>query len=427
MLAISTAVRRTAVFLDRWHWGVLLVCAPALLFPSPARSLFLLGLPLLWLAAALAGRPPLPRTPLNGALLLLAGMLLVNVFITFSLALSLPKLAGMLLGLAAYFALVRETQTPAALGRTVLLFSLAGAGLAGLGLLGINWLTKVPVITALTAHLPAVIRGLPGAAEGFSANGVAGGLLFVVPLQVALLGRPLPPGSRLARRSRGWLALQIALLALTGGVLILSQSRSGWLGAAVGGAALLFWRGGRRVRWLLLGLAVLAGLGLLLAGPARLSALLAALIGGDLNEKAVQRTELWNYGLRAVRDFPLTGMGLNVFRVAFPWLYGPGLIDLSFDYATAHNHLIQAAVDLGLPGLLAYLLLWLGAARALWQAYQRTASLWLRAVAQGLGAGLLAHFAYGFTDAVSLGTKIGLFFWFSLALCVGLRQAAADA
>lgn len=422
MVDLTTAVRRTAVFIDRWHWVVVVLCAPALLFPSAARSPFLLFLPGMWLAAAIAGRQPLVRTPLNGALLLLSVMLLVNVFVTFDLRLSLPKLAGVLLGLAIYWALVREIHTPAEFVRATLLFMLAGAGLAGLGVLGINWLSKVPALAALTAHLPAVIRGLPGAEEGFSANGVAGGLLFVVPLQVTLLGAPLPAASPWRARPQLWLALQITLLALTAGLLVLSQSRSGWVGAAVAGLVLVVWRGGRRTRWLLVGVAAVVGLGLLLTGPERLSAGLAALVGGDLSQKALQRQELWGYGLRAIRDFPLTGMGLNVFRVAFPWLYGPGTIALDFDYATAHNHLIQAAVDLGLPGLVAYLLLWLGAARVLWQAYRRARVPWLRLAAQGLSAGLLAHFAYGVTDAVSLGTKIGLFFWFSLALCVGLGQ-----
>src|SRR5690349_1974812 len=106
MHAFLTAVRRTAVFVDHWQLLVLAVCAPAWLFPSPGRTIIWLALPLLWLAAGLANQSPLPRTPLNSALLLLSAMLLINIFITFDLVLSLPKVAGILLGIALFFSIV---------------------------------------------------------------------------------------------------------------------------------------------------------------------------------------------------------------------------------------------------------------------------------------------------------------------------------
>jgi len=64
MLNLQTAVRRAAVFLDRWHWALLALAAPFLLFPSPSRSLALFVVPGLWLVAWLAGREPLLRAPL---------------------------------------------------------------------------------------------------------------------------------------------------------------------------------------------------------------------------------------------------------------------------------------------------------------------------------------------------------------------------
>ena len=60
-----------ALFLDRWGWLLLLVASPFLLFPSPARSPALLVVPGVWLLLWLAGEEPLPRTPLNLALLIL--------------------------------------------------------------------------------------------------------------------------------------------------------------------------------------------------------------------------------------------------------------------------------------------------------------------------------------------------------------------
>jgi len=409
----------------------LLLTAPFFLFPTPARTPVLLVLPILWLAAWLADGQVLPHTPLNAALLLFSLMLLVSLWTTFDLAYSLPKIAGLLLGLGAYFAIVRVTgDQPAALWRVVALFVLSAGGLAALGLVGIDWLDKVPALTAVSERLPVLIRGLPGAETGFSANEVAGALILILPLQVGLLVTAwqrwphLPISDPLAARPRLWLAAQVVLILLSGGLLVLTQSRSAWLGFGIG-LALLLAGSGRRARWLLLGAGVLAILVLLVAGgPREVASLLAKTVGSDIDAKAIQRQALWYYGLLAVRSFPFTGMGLNMFRRALPELYPTVPLPAGFDITHAHNHLLQAAINLGLPGLVAYLALWLGAAGALLATYRSTADAWLRILALGLAAGLSAYFGYGLFDVIDFGAKLGIFFWFALGLTVSLYQVA---
>jgi putative inorganic carbon (HCO3(-)) transporter len=124
----------------------------------------------------------------------------------------------------------------------------------------------------------------------------------------------------------------------------------------------------------------------------------------------------------AIRDFPFTGMGLNVFRKALPALYTVYPIPRDVDFVHAHNHLLQAAIDLGLPGLIAYLALWWGAAYALFAAWRATADPYLRAVSIGLGAGWVAEFMYGLTDVITFGAKLGIFFWFALVLAISLYR-----
>ena len=439
--------------LARWHWLVLLLAAPFFLFPSPARAPFLLVLPVLWLAAWLAGGEALPRTPLNAPLLLFSLMLLVSLWTTFDLALSLPKVAGALLGLGAYFAIVRvatETpQTSAPFWRLVWLFILSGAGLVALGLVGIDWLDKLPALAAITQKLPVFIRGLPGAEEGFSANGVAGALIFILPLQVALLIRTIQGQSPHSRwfqpafsNSRFWpkvwpwawfadpfkrgpelfVALQLLLLLWAGGLVFLSQSRGAWLGLAAG-LALLLACGGRRARWLLAGLALLGVLTLfLVGGPQSALRLVGQVLGADVGAKVSERQTLWHFGLLVIHDFPFTGVGLNVFRKMLPVFYPDLSLSPGFDITHSHNHLLQAAINFGLPGLVAYLGLWVGAAYALFQAHRAAADPWLRAAAVGLGAGLLAEFVYGTSDVIDTGAKLGLFFWLALALSISLYQ-----
>ena len=128
------------------------------------------------------------------------------------------------------------------------------------------------------------------------------------------------------------------------------------------------------------------------------------------------RTEVWSRALYGIQDFPFTGMGLNAFRRVVPVLYPLFMVAPDQDIAHAHNHLLQAALDLGLPGLIAYLAMWLLAVVMTIQVWRSNAPPGQRVLAAGIAAGLLAHFVYGNTDVVALGAKPGLFWWWLLAL-----------
>jgi O-antigen ligase len=157
------------------------------------------------------------------------------------------------------------------------------------------------------------------------------------------------------------------------------------------------------------------------------------------------RIEIWSRAVSAIRDFAFTGMGMNTFRLLVHRLYPLYTVALGRDIAHAHNLWLQAALDLGVPGLVAYAALWLGAAvmlAGIWRAASESeaagpaaktdggaagrglADLWPasfgHAIAAGLGGGLLSHFVYGLTDAVTLGAKPGVVWWLMLGLIAGL-------
>jgi O-antigen ligase len=137
------------------------------------------------------------------------------------------------------------------------------------------------------------------------------------------------------------------------------------------------------------------------------------------------RTTLWALSLKAIQDYKFTGMGMNVFRKLLPIRY-PGYPALpGEEVAHAHNHLLQAAIDLGLPGLIAYLSLWIVAAILLVLVYRRASSAVYRVMASGLGAGLIAHFVFGMADVIPLGAKVGVLFWMTLGMVVALHRVAA--
>lgn len=404
---------------------ILITIAPALLFPTPARLVVLAAVPILWMSAHLAGEPIIPPTPMNVALWLMLFMVGVSLVVTIDVRLSLGKISGMILGTLLFWAIVRWLTTPDRLRIGLAAYLLSGAGLAVIGLLGTNWDNKFPAIGAITAQLPMAIRGVPGAERGFSTNAVAGCLVLFIPLQVALLAT----GGRWASRdaSRGTpfrlVVAESCLLMLTAGTLILTESRTAWIGMLVAGVAFMLWHR----RWTQV-VVVVSGIALailtLTIGPDQISQFVVERSGPAFVSTFSLRTQLWTIGLTAIRDFPFTGMGMNVFRKLMPVQY-PGYPALpGEEVAHVHNHLLQAAIDLGLPGLVAYVAIWLTAAGLLVVVYRQARTSAYRAMAAGLGAGLIAHFVFGLADVIPLGAKVGVLFWMTLALVVALHRVA---
>jgi len=133
------------------------------------------------------------------------------------------------------------------------------------------------------------------------------------------------------------------------------------------------------------------------------------------------RLEIWSRALYTIRDFPLTGCGLGAFRRISRVLYSLFLIGLDVDIGHAHNIFLQTALDLGLPGLVAYLALLLVAGAVCWR-WAHCGDRLARPLALGLMAGLIGLHAYGLTDAVALGSKPAAAFWFALGLVVCLDR-----
>ena len=117
-------------------------------------------------------------------------------------------------------------------------------------------------------------------------------------------------------------------------------------------------------------------------------------------------------------------MGMNAFRKMMPVFYPTTVALPDVDVAHAHNHLLQAALDVGIPGLVAYSSIWIVVSVLLVAVYRGSTDRTDRTIAGGLGAGLIAHFVFGMTDAISLGSKPGVLFWFMLALIVSLHRIA---
>ncbi|MGB0387991.1 MAG: O-antigen ligase family protein [Ardenticatenaceae bacterium] len=426
-------VRSIARRLIQWEIIWLFMLTPFLFFPTPRRTLGLLVIPLLWVVRKVAWGRFVPRTPLDWPLFFLLLMVGVSLWATFDPLFSLPKVTGVLLGVAFFYGLVSYVRWYGQLWLPLAVLIVVTCGITGLSLVGTSWAGKFPLFGPIIDRLPQVLRAVPGSpAGGFNPNSVAGALLFALPL-LGVMAWPFPMSIvghlPLKRVLRGLLyLLLLGALGLVAGLLILSQSRGGYLGFLVGMGALLFLP---RPRLLLL---VLIFVALSVGGGVWYQPDLVASYFSEGTEVAAQaqsganslqgRIEIWSRALYGIQDFPFTGMGMGTFRRVVPILYPLFTISPDADIGHTHNHLLSAGVDLGIPGLIAYLALWLGAGTMCWQVWHRSERADYRALALGLGAGMIAHFIWGTFDSNVLGSKAGFVFWLALGSIASLHQVA---
>ena len=416
-----------------WLEGaVLVLTAPFLLFPTVRPAGTVVALCLLavnWALQIATNRRTFTPTPFDGALLLWAVTVAVGILVTPFPVLTLPKATGLLLGMATWRFLSRAVTDRRTLRWAVA--GLVGFGIAitAVGIVSVRWPEKVPFVSRwVEIGMPTNPVRLPGGPEsGVSANQLAGTLVFYLslPLSSLLAGRE--------SRGRGRIARAVLLLAVAGALavlLLLTQSRGAWLGAGLGGLLLLALWGlalprsrRRRAMWVVCALGVLAiGLGAAAIGPERLQALwqepgrMTAL--GNLGSLGF-RQEVWRWALMATQDFLFTGCGLGTFREVVRLLY-PLNVAPGYDIAHAHNIFLQVALDVGVPGLIAYIALlgiaaWVGLRVA-----RRDATL--RPLALGLVGGLGALHIYGLMDALAPGSKPGLVLWVALGLLTAMEN-----
>ena len=431
---------------------LLLLLAPLLIFPQPDVAPWLLGLiPLLWACRWLAQGRLTVRTPLDVPLLILLIMTLVGLAAAYDPARSLPKVCGLLLGVALFYAMVNGIRTRRGLWLAAGLILAGGAAMAAASLVGAHWAGRkspllFPFLSAVYERAPTLLRGIPRAERGFNANQVAGALTLFVPLAAVLLLHAL------RRRSLpAWLHVLrtlglAAVLGLTAFTLLLTQSRMACVAVSLAlllsGATLGRWP--RRVVLVLL----LVGIGLLAYyGPERVG---QALFGvpnlESLAEETswVGRVEIWRRSLRVIQDHPLTGIGFDTLFPVIHARYPTFLIPAGRDATHAHNLFLQTGLDLGLPGLAAFAWLLLAFGWMMAQVWRRTSLPadgdadgaaggaaggavdgagplgGAAALAAGLGLGLLAQVTFGLADAIALGQKPGVFTWAVLGLGAAL-------
>lgn len=243
----------------------------------------------------------------------------------------------------------------------------------------------------------------PGYVAG-DANFFTASVLLCVPVALLLLWN---------ERSVPLKIFCLGSLLVTFVAITLAASRGGFLGLVVAMGWLL-WHSRTRLRSLVL---VGAVLGLLLA----ISPLspIERILHPDYSDTDSVRIHLalWHAGLQIVRDHPLAGIGVGQFKAAVGEYSSEKNLSL-----LAHNTYLEIAAEMGLPGLVLFLVIFGSSFLSLTRvrraaARDRASPQFLRIAATGIQSGLLG---FG-VAAFFVSAEFLRMFWFMLFLSICLK------
>ncbi len=329
-----------------------------------------------------------------------------------------PKLSGVLLGLAVAYAI--SVDAPA-LPRIRVFWPGLAIGMTGLIAVAALFLTEWPQrkllpLDSLYALLPTGPRLVDhgGRLGGIGPNEIGGVLALLTPLGLALsLDR--------TGTHRGIRGLAAAMLALAVAVLVLTQSRSAWVGATVGLALVASWRL-RQSGWLqrrrMPRIAMQATVGLLLAGLLAAMAVTWLAPLDSATDTLTGRRQIWTASIHLIGDHLYTGVGPGQFPLALEATFPQLSVSVAPHIPHAHNLVLQTLLDLGLPGALLLGSIIAVALRGLVATARAAHDRSLRLLAVGLGGSLAAFFVFGLTDAIAPGARGGLSLWMVLGLAL---------
>lgn len=415
---------------------MLILAVPFFGLPSPWPLISICVVTLVWVVLWLAGARPLVKTPLNIPVLIIALMILISTLVTYDLNISIGFVSGAVLGLVAYLTVARYATTPKGWWICFLLFGASNVLLAFAVALMVEWPQKIDLLAPITARLGGPLVKLPFFPRIPHPNLIPVFLLSVLPLLFAFTLYAVGQRTSWSRiygtkRTLAIILCTIFLTLVSGAILLLSQSRGGYIAIAATALIMLMVWLPARGRWLVL---IGVGITVLIAAAQFRSGSLATvreysqeLLTNDTAfslDSMKGRIDLWKRAMYGIQDFPLTGMGMGTFGHVMPVLYPlPGVSEDGIPL-NAHNTYLQAALDLGIPGLIA--LLWIQAG-SLWMLVKswKIVTKWqddtadrmdlpsikgtrmlTRPILLGMGGVYCAYLIFGMVESLGLGVSI---------------------
>ena len=325
---------------------------------------------------------------INGLGILGALSLLVTVFPE----ITIPQVLRLFNGIILFYALVGWTNKRQRFWVLLGLLITVGVILGLLSPISVNWnINKLQFL-----HMD-FLRGFHTVmSDTVHPNVMAGAILLIVGLAYALL--------LFAWGELQWgFKISVAIAALLmSTVIVITKSRGAWMGLAAMLFVMLFlkWkRFGAGILFLALVSLVVAWSILGLNGFVRKMLASGIVAGFDI------RMEIWSRALAIIHDFAFTGIGMGSYGPIVDQYY-PFFIQAPGLTPHAHNLFLQIAVDLGLPGLFFWLVIWIYSMMGGWKVFKSGVGKGDHLL-QGIGAGIfatqIAMGVHGLTDAVVWG------------------------
>jgi len=184
-----------------------------------------------------------------------------------------------------------------------------------------------------------------------------------------------------------------------------------------------------RNRWLLLGIPVSAAIVFITVQHFGIQPVADFMLITESSPSAASRFEIWQRAIYMIQDFPYTGIGLGTFSRVGPLMYPYFLAGPDADIPHAHNIFLQAGVDFGIPGLVAFIGTLAAFAFTAWEALRLSRGSDFEPLALGLFCGFIVYLIHGLLDSITaVSIKAGIVLWalmgFTTALWANLRAVA---
>jgi hypothetical protein len=331
--------------------------APFFLFPDISRAWIFMILPFLLVLRWVKRRRFFDRTILDGGILVICIQVFITCLIVPDIVFSLSKIGGLVYGIFLFYALVSLLKTQGLIKKAVVLFMVGSVVFAVLGFLGTKNISskmskgkKLESLNVVREQLPSLDFNLPDAEKGFNSNPVGGTLVLMIPLFIVFSFWYRKGNKSLGDKNGIVFLLLLAGLIFQLLVLLFTLSRGSWIALVSSSLILLYLFIGDKKKYAIIttcAIVFFVIFYIVLIGPQDIQP-----SSRELGGTIVKRNTIWTIGVESIGEHPLFGAGLNRIRLRS---------DIGYELSHTHNHLIHTAAELGIPALIAYLAILIGA------------------------------------------------------------------
>ncbi len=302
----------------------------------------------------------------------------------------------LLVGIVFFYAIVNWSSTSTRNGYLVTGIFLTGLGLSALATVSVDWtIGKITLIPASIYQYFSIL-----VSDQINPNVLAGSLVLLFPVPAAILAFNWKGMTRVNRLLASVSALAMLLM------IMLSQSRSAWiaLGVSLLVLAALRWRWG----WVV-------GLSTVIVMIVTMQWFRASTLGfymlGGFQGVINTRIGIWSRAVYLLKNLPISGIGFGNFP-EFTSIFYPLQESGGNAIPHAHNLYLQIGLDMGMPGMLSWLAVWMAVIACAWNLIKHSKGSQpefkgqyqlLRGAAAGLFASQIALGVNGVVDVLIWG------------------------